>query len=312
MNNHNFNRIVLFFLFNLGFIPVLFAQDEVIPVWSSTIPNSIDVSNNQYQEVIVNERVYKVSKPTLSVFFPAKEVATNTAVVICPGGGYKLLAIEKEGYKVAKWLNTLGITAVVLKYRLPNDSIMINKSIGPLQDAQEAIRIVRRNAKKWNLNEDKIGIMGFSAGGHLASTLTTHYNDTLYNLGDNLSAKPNFSLLIYPVISMNSEITHQGSKTNLLGESPSNELVTAFSNELQITAATPKTFLVHASDDGSVPVENSVLYYLALKANQVPAELHIYEKGGHGFGLGKENTSKNWTFDCENWLKLNILNENKL
>jgi acetyl esterase/lipase len=312
MNNHNFNRIVLFFLFNLGFIPVLFAQDEVIPVWSSTIPNSIDVSNNQYQEVIVNERVYKVSKPTLSVFFPAKEVATNTAVVICPGGGYKLLAIEKEGYKVAKWLNTLGITAVVLKYRLPNDSIMINKSIGPLQDAQEAIRIVRRNAKKWNLNEDKIGIMGFSAGGHLASTLTTHYNDTLYNLGDNLSAKPNFSLLIYPVISMNSEITHQGSKTNLLGESPSNELVTAFSNELQITAATPKTFLVHASDDGSVPVENSVLYYLALKANQVPAELHIYEKGGHGFGLGKENTSKNWTFDCENWLKLNIFNENKL
>lgn len=303
--------LTLLFLFNIGFALKcnLLAQNEVIPIWTSTIPNSIENTNFRSKEIYKEGRITKVTKPTLTAFIPKENISNGTAVIICPGGGYHHLTIEKEGSKVAKWLNSLGITAFVLKYRLPNDSIMKFKAIGPLQDAQEAIRIVRRNAKKWNLNTDKIGIMGFSAGGHLASTLATQYNNPIYKTVDSISAKPNFSILIYPVISMKDEITHKGSKNNLLGELPSQEIIQKFSNELQVNNETPMAFLVHASDDMSVPVENSINYYLSLKNNNVPAELHIYEKGGHGFGLGRKDTSKNWTLVCENWLRENALIE---
>jgi acetyl esterase/lipase len=246
----------------------------------------------------------KVTVPTLSLFLPDKDKSNGTAIVICPGGGYLHLAIDKEGFKIAKWLNTLGITAFVLKYRLPSDEIMENKTIGPLQDAQEALRIVRRDAKKWNINPEKIGIMGFSAGGHLASTVSTHYLDEVY-VHDTISAKPNFSILIYPVISMEEEITHQGSKTNLLGNTPSDSLVKFYSNEQQIDSLTPPAFLIHASDDKVFPVENSINYYKPLKNNNFPAELHIYETGGHGFGLGVMDTSLYWTVSCEHWLMSN-------
>lgn len=196
------------------------------------------------------------------------------------------LSMEKEGFKVARWLNALGITVVVLKYRLPSDEIMEDKTIGPLQDAQEAVRVVRRNAYKWKIDVNKIGIIGFSAGGHLAATLSTRYLDNLYNAHDTISARPNFSMLIYPVISMKEGITHQGSRGNLLGKTPSDLLIKKFSLEAQVNSLTPPTFMAHASDDTSVPVENSIMYYQALIKHKVPAELHLYEKGGSWFWIG--------------------------
>ena len=284
------------------------AQSTEFNLWEDEIPNSI--KNENYKEIKIYkdsilDKTSQVSVPTITVFKPINP--NGTAVVIFPGGGYKHLAINKEGTKVAEWLNSLGITAFVVKYRLPNDAIMVDKLIAPLQDAQEAIRFVRRKSKEFNLNEDKIGVLGFSAGGHLAATLSTQFNRKVYSLSDETSAKPSFSILIYPVISMDEAITHQGSKNNLLGISPSKEKVAKFSNETQVDNTTPKTFLVHATDDKSVPVENSIHYYLALKDHKIPVEMHIYEKGGHGFGLGKESTSKFWIQACEKWLKSNAL-----
>ncbi len=306
----NLKKYCWVLVLSIGFNNMLNAQNVVVPLWKTTIPGSI--INDDYKEVeIFKEGILnntsKVSNPTLSVFLPKETIATGTAVVICPGGGYSHLAINKEGYKVAQWFNTLGITAFVLKYRLPSDLIMQDKTIGPLQDAQEALRFVRRNAKKYSIDSDKIGIMGFSAGGHLASTLATHYNQNVYKVSDSTSAKPNFSILIYPVISMEEGTTHNGSKNNLLGEDASKEITVKYSNEKQVNAETPKTFLVHATDDGSVPVENSINYYLALKNNGVFAEMHLYQQGGHGFGLGVKSTSQFWAKDFENWLKINNL-----
>jgi acetyl esterase/lipase len=294
-------NLILFF----GIITQLQAQNQVIPLWK-TIPQEIKTSDYQEKEIIKDGKVQstsQVSIPTLSIFF-TKEIKQNqTAVIILPGGGYSHLAIDKEGTKVAEWLNSLGIVAFVLKYRLPSDLIMTNKTVGPLQDAQEAMRIVRLNASKWNIDPNKIGIMGFSAGGHLASTLSTHYDERVYETSSKISARPDFSLLIYPVVSMENDITHKGSQTSLLGNNPSQDLVDSFSNEKKVTAQTPITFIVHATDDTAVLPENSINYYLALKKNGVTSELHLYESGGHGFGLGVKNTSKFWTRDCEEWLK---------
>jgi acetyl esterase/lipase len=213
--------------------------------------------------------------------------------------------MNKEGKKVAKWLNSFGITAYLLKYRMPSDLTMRDKTIGPLQDAQEAVRMVRRNAKKWNLDSNKIGVIGFSAGGHLAATLSTNFSEITYESIDNTSPRPDFTILMYPVISMKNEIANKGSKEKLLGLNPSEELIKKFSSDLNVNSTTPNTFIAHATDDQSVPVENSINYYLALKNNKIQCELHLYEKGGHGFGLGVLDTSKNWTQDCENWMKCN-------
>lgn len=280
------------------------AQKSETPLWQGKIPNSIENKNYKEDKVFEDSimvNTSKVSVPTLMIFKPKNP--NGTVIIICPGGGYSHLAMNKEGYKVAEWLNTLGITALVLKYRLPSDLIMTDKSIGPLQDAQEAMRYVRRNAKNWQINPDKVGIMGFSAGGHLASTLATHYNEIVYKSASNESAKPNFCMLIYPVIEMEGQFSHTYSKINLIGAKPTKELENKFSNQKQVNSDTPITFLVHASDDKTVLVENSIDYYLALKNNKVSAEMHIYEMGGHGFGLGKISTSKFWTKDAENWLK---------
>lgn len=281
------------------------AQNKIIPLWNK-IPDEIKAPDYKENESIKDGKVQStslVSIPTLSIFLPKESKPNQTAVLIFPGGGYQHLAIDKEGTKVAEWLNTLGIVAFVVKYRLPSHKIMKNKTIGPLQDAQEAMRYVRQNAAKYNIDANKIGIIGFSAGGHLASTLATHYDDKVYDTSSAISAKPDFSLLIYPVISMVENVTHKGSQTSLLGEHASQDVLDYFSNEKRVTAQTPPAFLVHASDDQTVMPENSINYYLALKNNGVPAELHIYEKGGHGFGLGVIDTSKFWTRDCEEWLK---------
>ncbi|MDP4208716.1 MAG: alpha/beta hydrolase [Bacteroidota bacterium] len=287
------------------------AQVTTLKVWPGKIPGAID--NPSYKEEFVKvegqaPRVSHVVNPDITVFLPAKDKANGTAVVICPGGGYTRLAIDHEGYQVAEWLNKQGVAGIVLKYRLPSDEIMKDKTIGPLQDAQEAIRIVRRNAQAWNIDPRKVGIMGFSAGGHLASTLSTHYSDRVYIVSDTVSARPDFSVLIYPVISMKPEITHGGSRQNLLGKNPEAALQDRFSNELQVNKNTPPAFLVHATDDGTVPVQNSINYLLALKTNGVSGELHIYEKGGHGFGLGRsKGTEITWPEAFKTWLKVHNL-----
>lgn len=282
------------------------AQQKVIKLWPDKIPDAIENSN--YKEVDQSNasgiyRISKVTNPTLTVFTPTKENANGTAIIICPGGGYIHLAFAKEGVEVAKWLNSFGVTAFVLKYRLPSSKIMKNKSIGPLQDAQRAMRIVRGNAKQWNLNPDKIGIMGFSAGGHLAASLSTLYNQKVYN-SNTVSARPDFSILLYPVISMEASITHAGSRRNLLGTHPTQAEIKHFSCNLQVNKNTPPAFLVQAENDHTVPVQNSIDYFIALKRFNIPAELHIFQKGGHGFGLAKKGgTESYWPKLCENWLR---------
>jgi acetyl esterase/lipase len=286
------------------------AQNQVIPLWNK-IPDEIKAADYKEKESITDGKLQsttQVTIPTLSIFIPKDAKPNQTAVIICPGGGYMHLAFDKEGTKVAEWFNSLGIAAFVLKYRLPNDLIMKNKNVGPLQDAQEAVRYVRQNAAKLNIDPNKIGILGFSAGGHLASTLSTHYDDKVYESTYKVSARPDFSILMYPVISMENQITHKGSQTNLLGSNPSQDLIDSYSNEKKVTSKTPPAFLIHATDDTVVIPENSINYYLALKKNGVKAELHLYEKGGHGFGLGVNDTSKFWTRDCVEWLKANGYN----
>lgn len=301
-------RLYLIFslvLFVLLVYPALYAQDQIIVLWPQGAPGAID--NPDYTEGLATDkpnRILRVSKPTLSVYPAPDSLHTGTALLILPGGGYRRLAMDKEGYEIAEWLNSVGISAFLLKYRLPNDSIMVDKTIGPLQDAQEAMRMIRRHAEKWHIKPDKVGVIGFSAGGHLASTLSTHYDEPVYTPTDALSARPDFTILIYPVISMEPAITHSGSRTNLLGKSPADSLITRFSNELQVTAKTPPAFIVHAADDRSVPPENSLRYYQALQKNGVSAELHMFRQGGHGFGLGLDGGSEStWPAICRAWLK---------
>ena len=220
------------------------------------------------------------------------------------GGGYSRLAIDKEGADVAKWLNENGIAGIVLKYRLPNDSIMENRAFGPLMDAQEAIRLLRRNAKLWGININRIGVLGFSAGGHLAGSVSTLYSYKTYESLDSTSCRPDFSLIIYGVISLEPSISHKQSRINLIGESPSPEIQQLFSADLNVTKDTPPAFLVHALDDKSVNPINSILYMQALNRLNIPVELHLYQSGGHGFGLGYNGgTESLWTSACLAWLK---------
>ncbi|MFC6858743.1 alpha/beta hydrolase [Zunongwangia atlantica] len=295
--------IILFLLFS-AFISK--AQDFEIDLWEGKIPGSIE--NNEYREEQKFDGdqltgVSKVKEPKLYAYL-AKGDSLKSAVIIFPGGGYSHLAIDKEGFKLAEWLASEGISAFVLKYRLPSDAIMEDKSVGPLMDAQRAVRVLRTNAEKWNLDSNKIGIMGFSAGGHLAATLSTHFDEKVYSAEIEKSARPDFSILVYPVVSLTNEITHRGSRGQLLGKTPSEELVQHFSNETQVSENTPPTFLIHAMDDHAVPVENSLKYLKALKENNVPAEIHIFENGGHGFGMGRQLTNNTWPTSLLNWLKL--------
>ena len=249
--------------------------------------------------------ISKVRNPTLTIFLPSKEKANGTAVIICPGGGYSVVAIGHEGYEVAKRFTEMGIAAFVIKYRIPDKKNQRDPSIAPLQDAQQAIITVRKNSTLWNIDPSKIGIMGFSAGGHMASTAGTHFMHTLLDTIRGVNARPDFMLLIYPVISADTSIWHEGSFINLLGENASLEQRNNFSNEKQVTTETPPTFLVHASDDKAVNPENTIVFYEALLRNKVPAEMHIYQKGGHGFGLHNATTKEDWFESCKNWLDEN-------
>ncbi len=230
-------------------------------------------------------------KPSITIYPPPKTIAIPTAVVVCPGGGYGALAMDHEGVQIARWLNSLGISAFVLKYRLGpryRHPIMIN-------DAHRAIEIVRTRAQEFGIAPNRIGIWGFSAGGHLASTAATHF--TAEN-------RPDFAVLAYPVISFTTAFTHQGSKRNLLGDNPDPKLVEDLSTELRVTKDTPPTFLFHTNEDTGVPPENSVLFYLALRKAGVPAELHIYERGRHGLGLAHMDAAGgSWPGRLADWLR---------
>jgi acetyl esterase/lipase len=244
-------------------------------------------------------------KPTLTVSLPTADKANGTAIVVCPGGGYGGLAMGHEGVEIGRWLNSLGVTAFVLKYRHHNSGAGYGHP-APLNDAQRAIRTVRSRASEWKIDPNKIGILGFSAGGHLASTAGTHFDKGRSDSADPVEragCRPDFLILGYPVVSLGT-YTHGGSKTNLLGNSPDPAQVESLSNENQVTAETPPTFLVHTDADTVVPPENSVLFYLALRRAKVPAELHIYEKGQHGLGLAPADAAmKSWPEACAAWLR---------
>lgn len=295
-----------FILMNI-FVINGFSQTVILKLWPDGIPGS--KNDPSYVEKITTTegrvtQCEKVVTPDLTVFLPAPEKANGAAVLICPGGGYGMLAFDHEGNAIAKWFNDNGVAGIILKYRLPSDQIMVNKSIGPLQDAQEAIRVIRRHAAELKINPGKIGVIGFSAGGHLASTLSTHYAEKVYEVKDNTSARPDFSLLIYPVVSFDSAVTHMGSRNNLIGINPDEATVKHFSNELQITPDTPPAFLVHSADDPAVPVMNSIGYFKGLQKNKIPVEMHIFQKGGHGYGLAPNGgTQSSWPDLCINWMK---------
>ncbi|AXT60060.1 alpha/beta hydrolase [Aquimarina sp. AD10] len=282
------------------------SSQDTLPIWQDLIPNYLISDEVETREKGNIFWIRKVQKPSLEIYLPSKQNASGRAIMICPGGGYGGLAYDWEGTDIAKWLNSKGIAAFVLKYRLPKSKSVNVGYKAPLQDAQRAMRIIRSNAEKWNINRDQIGVMGFSAGGHLAATLGTHYRNKEYkkvDVLDTVSAKPNFMVLVYPVISMKENITHQGSKDNLLGDSPKPELVDYFSNELYVDKDTSPTFIVHASDDKAVSVLNSISFYTALIEKKVYTEMHIYPKGGHGFGLAiGKGYLQNWTTRLDEWL----------
>ncbi|MGY3053734.1 acetyl esterase/lipase [Pedobacter sp. UYEF25] len=283
-----------------------FAQQE-IPLYEGAIPNSKPDTVTEKRGSWGGENYFlkHITKPTLIAFLPTSTNANGTEVVICPGGGYEVLAINNEGFEIAKAFQQMGIAAFVLKYRMPSDESMIDKNIGPLQDAQRAIQLIKINAKKWGVDTAKVGIAGFSAGGHLAATVGTHFQRSYILNAKKISFKPAFMILGYPVISFTDSLTHMGSRNNLIGKNPSATTINEYSNEMQVTKNTPPTFLVQADDDDVVKVENSIYFYLALHSKGVPAEMLLYPKGGHGYGLNNHTTTSKWMDECKKWLLSN-------
>lgn len=289
------------------------AQEFNIPLYDGAIPNS--KSTGQSEKIEKNDIIIisNVQTPDISVYLPAKKFATGQAVIICPGGGYHILAYDYEGTDIARFFNSIGVAAIVLKYRLPVYGNTIEPHKAPLMDAQRAIRLVRYNSAAWNIDPGKIGIMGFSAGGHLASTAGTHFDYGIKDSTDpvqRISCRPDFMILIYSVISFTDASSHSGSREALLGKNADPALVKYYSNELQVREDTPPAFLAHSDEDTGVPTENSILMYKALRDKKISAELHIISEGGHGFGLAVDNDHIGvWTHNLKLWLKW--LNKNK-
>lgn len=307
IKNYGFMRLTCLLFLWIGTSAVS-AQDTLISLWpSDKIPNRIATGEKEIHKEEGILLISKVQEPTIEVYLPAQRNATGKAVLIFPGGGYHVLAYDWEGTDIAKFLNGKGIAGIVVKYRLPTSNSLRDPWNVPLIDAQRAMRMVRSNAKKWNIKEDQIGIIGFSAGGHLAATLGTHYNENGYepiDAIDTVSARPDFMALIYPVITFTRTAKHSGSEKALLGDKSDPELEKYFSNELMITSSTPPTFLVHAADDTAVPVENSLLFFQGLKDKNIPATMHIYPKGGHGFSLARNDVHlRGWTERLFEWIE---------
>ncbi len=271
---------------------------EIVELYAGPVPNS---KPSAKKESFTSGMFRGVTKPTLEMYLPEKGKASGAAVIIIPGGSYGVVVYQGEGIANAKQFANNGIAAFVLKYRLPDDSIMQNKTVGPLQDAQQAIKFVRENAAKWGIDANKIGVVGFSAGGHLASTVATHFQKPAIENNNNTSLRPDFQVVVYPVISMMDSLTHRDSRNNLLGRNPSKETITEYSNELQVTSTTPPTYITHAADDNVVDVDNSIEYFEALRRNKVPVEMHIYPGGGHGFIFRQPD----WMQTLLLWMKKN-------
>ncbi len=291
----------------------LFSQDFVLPLYSGEIPNSIQTGQKEKIEKKDITIISNVQTPDIAVYLPSKRFATGQAVIICPGGGYWELAYDLEGTDIARYLNSIGVAGIVLKYRLPTYGNTVEPHKAPLMDAQRAMRLVRSNAKSWSIDTSKIGIMGFSAGGHLASTLGTHFdygNKASSDSIERISCRPDFMVLMYPVISFTDASVHAGSSEALLGKNPGKELLSYYSNELQVKDDSPPAFFALADNDDGVPAENSLLMYAALRKKKIPAELHILSEGKHGFGLGLQNNHvASWTNNLKLWM--NWLNKGK-
>ncbi|WP_341836613.1 alpha/beta hydrolase [Chitinophaga pollutisoli] len=299
----HFRNICLLIL--LATSPFSVTAQQVVPLYDGKapgwLPAAATVKENIRTDKTVGLLVSSITEPTLEVFLPEEGKKNGTAVIICPGGGYGVLLLNREGRDVAKAFNGSGVAAFVLKYRLPSTALFSDPVNVPLQDAQRAIQIVRERAEEWKIDPRKVGIMGFSAGGHLAATAGTHFDRPVIGAKPGVSLRPDFMLLINPVISFTDSIGHAGSRRNLLGPSPAPSQVRWFSNELQVTAQTPPAFLVHAGDDTVVGEKNSLLFYQALRAHNIPGSLHIYQKGEHGFlkdlGFGE------WFGRCLFWMQ---------
>jgi len=285
---------------------IVMAQQE-FSIYEGPIPNAIPCNKEEIVSKNANGKIViaNVTSPTIIVFKPAKQDVNKTAIIVCPGGGYARLATGHEGTEVAEAFNKIGVTVFVLKYRLPFDSCMTNKEMVPLQDLQQTIKLVRDQAASFDINPNMLGVLGFSAGGHLASTGITKFSESHIENTSLTHLRPDFAILVYPVISMDSIICHKGSRDNLLGKNAAAAKIKLFSSELQVTVQTPPTFIVHASDDNSVPVENSIRFYQALVKNKVNAEIHLYQNGGHGFGLNNATTTDAWFERAAAWMRVN-------
>jgi acetyl esterase/lipase len=275
---------------------------EFIPLYpKGKMPNSKGMN---LKDSIANERIYRVGTPGMYAFFPSSQENKGAAVLICPGGGYERLAYVISGIQLAKWFNAIGVSAFVLNYRLPNSPDLIHREIGPLQDAQRAIKIIRTNGKKWGIKPDKIGVQGSSAGGHLASLLGTEMQDVsaIHDSLDTVSFHPNFMILVSPVIDLGT-YAHAGSRKNLLGEGASQELINQYSTQNKVTEATPPAFIADAFNDNVVPPMNSLLFYKALLEHKVSASFHVFPHGGHAIALrNNPGSTEQWTNLCEAWL----------
>lgn len=305
IQNKVLNKMGLLICITFFYMTTALAQYQ--PLYK-TIPNNISSKNQEAESsstgILIVE---KVSIPSYQYFRVANDNQIRPCVIICPGGGYTILAAGHEGTDVAKYFNSIGVNAIVLKYRIPNDANQIDKSIAPLQDAQQAILLARTNAGNWGIDKNKIGIMGFSAGGHLASSLATHYKDIKIENPTKVSLRPDFQILIYPVISFGPE-GHEGSRINLIGnthDEKTKKAIDYFSSEKQITKDAPPAFLVHSKDDDVVPVANAIHYYDNLIAHKVPAELYLYEKGAHGYGMKNPTSEIVWTSVMKTWMQKN-------
>ncbi len=274
---------------------------RIIPLYNGKIPDSKTTPQNYIEQTNDSGFIINVSVPTLTIYLPDKSIANGTAVIIAPSGGYQVWV--DEGVEIAQAFNKVGVAAFILKYRLPSDLIMIDKSVGPLQDAQTAVTTLRQRAQEWNIDPKKIGFVGISAGGHLASTAGTHFNNAVIQ-NNQLNLRPDFLILLYPVISFDpSQVAQTATRKNLLGENATQDLIDYFSNEKHVTPDTPPTWLIHATDDDRISVRHSLLFYEALLKAKVNAELHIISTGGHGFAPEHPTRNMRWLDPCFDWMK---------
>jgi acetyl esterase/lipase len=302
-------NIIIVFVLAMHSTTALAGQPETLPVWPhlDAVKNLPDeITTERGKDGNHDRSITNVTEPTITIYLPSASESASAAAIICPGGGYHGLAIDKEGHDVARWLNSIGVAGIVLRYRMPHPEISGSEKPWPVQDAERALRLVRSRAGEWKIDPKRVGIIGFSAGGHLASTAGTHFEPGQVDAPDRVerfSTRPDFMILAYPVITFRDPIGHRGSRTGLLGAQPDPKLIELYSNDEQVTAETPPTFLVHARDDG-VKVENSLRFAAALEKAHVPHELAVFDKGGHGFGLGvKGGEVATWPERCAEWMK---------